>query len=228
MSVMSRPDRVKRDDRHDGLDRPDRRLSLCYTVPMLRWIRAILLGDMFYLMAFGMISPIFALFLQDRIPGATVMGVGMAEAAFLLSLATLRPFVHLSTRNDGRGWRTQSHLWFGSFLTILAPFLLLLARDMLDVIVIQMIYGTGVAFAEPAWSRLMDRTCGIDDASKQEPKNAANTLLAAGIAVLGGFIAQYEGMPALLYFLGMTLIGAALIMSILYHQLGRFTPRKTV
>jgi len=195
---------------------------------MLRWMRAILLGDMFYLMAFGLISPIFALFLQDRIPSATVMSVGIAEAAFLISLATLRPFIHLSTRNDSRGWRTQSYLWFGSFLVVLAPFLLLLARDMLDVIVIQMIYGTGVAFAEPAWSRLMDRTCGLDDASKQEPKNAANTLLAAGIAVLGGFIAQYEGMPALLYYLGVTLLGAALLMAILYHQLGRLTPKANV
>lgn len=195
---------------------------------MMRWVRALIMGDMFYLMAYGLIAPIFALFLRDKIPGATLIAVGIAEATFLISLATLRPFVHLSTKSDIRGWRTQSLLWFGSVLVVISPFLLLLARDMLDVCVIQMIFGIGVAFSEPAWSRLMDNSCSLENRQGSEIQQTIGTLTAAGLVAVGGFVAQTQGMDMLLAFLGFTLLAAALIMAAIYRSLGRLVRARNI
>ncbi len=187
---------------------------------MNRWIRTIIQGEMFYLIAFGLLTPIFALFLIERIPNANLLTVGIAEAIFLLTLAILRPFTHLSSDSDLKGFRTQHLLWFGSALIVLAPFLYLLSRDMMDIYVIQMIYGIGVAFSEPAWSRLINKTCTIYPTKYNQPYFTTGTLAAAGLAAIGGFIADTQGIPALLVYVGATLFCASIIMIMIYGRIG--------
>ncbi len=193
---------------------------------MNRWLRTVIQGDMFYLIAFGLLTPIFALFLIDRIPNASLLTVGIAEAIFLLTLAILRPFTQLSSQSDTKGYRTQYLLWFGSVLIVLAPFLYLLSRDMLDIFVIQMIYGIGIAFSEPAWSRLISQTCTISPTKYNEPYFTTGTLAAAGLAAIGGFVAENQGIPALLLYVGATLFCAALFMILLYSRIGLKTHKR--
>lgn len=189
-------------------------------IVMNRWIRMAIQGDMFYIMAFGLLTPIFALFLKDQIPNADLFTIGIAEGIYLLTVGTLRPFTQLSTAGDKHGWRAQSLLWFGSALVALTPFLYLLSRDMLDIFVIQMLYGVGIAFSEPAWSRLVGITCKLPEKTGWEPFSTTGTLAAAGLAAFGGFIAQTQGMRALFFYVGITLIIAAVFMSAIYWRLG--------
>jgi hypothetical protein len=194
--------------------------QMCYNTPMFRWLRALVLGDSFYLTAFGLLTPIFALFLTERIPGANILTVAIAEAVYLASIGLIRPFSQLYAKNDGSGWRTQHLLWFGSAFVILTPFLYLLSRDMIDVYVIQLLYGIGIAFCEPAWSRLMDKTCTVDGADVLDRYNTLGTLVAAGMALVGGFIADQQGPGALLIYLDVTTMLAALVFAALYWRFG--------
>ncbi|MDD5726874.1 MAG: hypothetical protein PHC53_05780, partial [Patescibacteria group bacterium] len=192
----------------------------CYNTPMLRWLRALVTGDMFYLTAFGLLTPIFALFLTERIPGANLLTVGISVAVYLAVVGVLRPFSQLYSKNDASGWRTQNLLWFGSAFVVLTPFLYLLSRDMIDVYVIQLLYGIGIAFCEPAWSRLIDKTCAIRPEDSIERYNAMSTLLAAGLALIGGFIADQQGVASLLIYLDVTTLAAALLLVGLYWRFG--------
>ncbi|MHB8830985.1 MAG: MFS transporter [Patescibacteria group bacterium] len=187
---------------------------------MLRWLRALVTGDMFYLTAFGLLTPIFALFLTERIPGANLLTVGISVAVYLAVVGVLRPFSQLYSKNDASGWRTQNLLWFGSAFVVLTPFLYLLSRDMIDVYVIQLLYGIGIAFCEPAWSRLIDKTCAIRPEDSIERYNAMSTLLAAGLALIGGFIADQQGVASLLIYLDVTTLAAALLLVGLYWRFG--------
>ena len=179
------------------------------------------MGDMTYILAFGLMAPVFALFLRQQIMDASLLGVGLAEASYLLALGLVRPFVELSCRNDTRGWRTRQFLWFGSVLAVLAPFFYIMARDMVDVYVIQFLFGVGIAFSEPAWTRVDAATCPVAMQSIWFRFDAFGSLLAAGLAVVGGMVAEAQGMPALLFYLGCTLFVAALMMAVAY---GRVTP----
>ena len=193
---------------------------MCYNYPMLpRWMRLLTMGDMVYLMAFGLLAPVFALFLKQQIPGVTLMSVGLAEAVFLLTLGLIRPFAELSCKNDFRGLRAQKMLWFGSVLAICAPFFYLMARDMVDIYVIQALYGVGLAFSEPAWDRMEMKTCHLASGPIWFRLDAFGALLAAGLALLGGTIAQNQGMGALLAFFGVTLLLASALMAVAYRRL---------
>lgn len=193
---------------------------------MLKWLRTIILGDMFYLTAFGLISPIFALFLKEQLPGANIFAVAMAEVFFLLSLGLIKPFAKLYTKNDTRGWRTQNFLWFGSCLVVAAPLLYLISRDMLDIFVVQVLYGVGIAFSEPAWSRLVDISSQKDhNPSLFEQYNTLGTLIAAAMAGVGGFVAQYQGMRPLLVFLATTLACASLLMAFFFWHMAIRKPK---
>lgn len=194
---------------------------------MFRWLRALVTGDMFYLTAFGLLTPIFALFLTERIPGANLLTVGISVAIYLAVVGVLRPFSQLYANNDSSGWRTQHLLWFGSTFVVLTPFLYLLSRDMIDVYVIQLLYGIGIAFCEPAWSRLMDKTCTVRPEDSLERYNAISTLLAAGLALIGGFIADQQGVASLLIYLDVTALAAALLLVGLYWRFG-ISPRHTL
>lgn len=178
-------------------------------------------------MAFGLLTPIFALFLKEQIPNANLFTIGLAEGIYLLTVGILRPFTLLSTSGDSKGWRAQSLLWFGSALVALTPFLYLLSRDMLDIFVIQMIYGIGIAFSEPAWSRLIGLTCKMQP-TKWEPFSTTGALISAGIAALGGFIAQTQGMKALLFYVGITLFFAAIFMASIYWRFGLNSKYKNI
>ncbi len=182
-------------------------------------MRLLAMGDMVYLMAFGLLAPLFALFLKQQIPGVTPLSVGFAEAVFLLVLGTVRPFTELACRNDFRGWRAQNFLWFGSVLAVGAPFFYLMARDMVDIYVIQALYGVGLAFSEPAWDRMEQKTCHLANGPVWFRLDAFGALLAAGLALLGGMIADSQGIPALLVFFGVTLFLAALLMGAAYRRL---------
>ena len=184
------------------------------------FIQALLFGDMFYLTAFGLLTPIFAVFLRDRVPNITLISVGLAEAFFLLTVALLRPFARLNAENDRKGWRTQVHLWFGSALIVLTPLMYLMATDMQDIYVIQILYGIGLVFCEPAWLRLTEILRKKHVEFKNAQYQSLGGLLAAAMALIGGFIAQYSGIPALLLFLGVMLACAAVLMITLYWRNG--------
>jgi hypothetical protein len=200
--------------------RDDAAQRLCYNASMFKWLRALVIGDMFYLTTFGLLSPIFALFLVERVPGSNLLTVGISVAIYLAVVGILKPFAQLYAKNDTTGWRTQSLLWFGSTFIVLTPFLYMLARDMMDVYVIQMLYGIGIAFCEPAWSRMMDKTCAIDNVDSLDRYNTMSTLLAAGLALIGGFIADQQGVTTLLLFLDALALCAAILLIMLYWRFG--------
>ncbi|HPN15479.1 MAG TPA: hypothetical protein PLF71_05235 [bacterium] len=187
---------------------------------MFRWLRALAVSDMMYLTVFGLLAPIFALFLRERIPGVTLLTVGLAEGIYLLTIGILRPFSQLYSKNDLTGWRTQHLLWFGSFFAAMTPFLYLMARDMIDIYVIQILYGVGIVFCEPGWSRLMDKACQYRSFLSTERYNTIGTLTAAGLALIGGFIADQYGMVTLLIYMNVTIVVAAGFLCVLYWRFG--------
>lgn len=190
---------------------------------MFRWLRSLVIGEMFYLTAFGLLTPVFSLFLIERIPGANLLTVSISIAIYLAVVGSIRPFVQLYAKNDTSGWRTQYMLWFGSAFVAATPFLYIMSRDMIDVYVIQLLYGIGIAFCEPAWSRLIDTSCRTTQGNTLERYNTLSTLLAAGLALIGGFIAEQEGVFSLLLFLDISILLAAILLVGLYWRFGLTT-----
>jgi hypothetical protein len=146
-------------------------------------------------------------------------------AIYLAAAGILKPFAELYSKNDQSGWRTQHLLWFGSTFVVLTPFLYMLARDVMDIYVIQLLYGIGIAFCEPAWSRMMDKTYTNDTKPSLDKYSPTSTLMAAGLALVGGFIADQRGVTTLLLYLDAIALSAAILLILLYWRFG-LTPQK--
>jgi len=181
-------------------------------------LRIILQSEMFYLSAFGLLAPILALFLTDKIPSINLLNVGIAVGLYLLTLGILRPFIQLASRDDSRGLRTFHLLWFGGLLISMMPFLYILSRDIVDIYVAQILYGVGVVFMEPAVLKIMGTTCNIKKQGHWENFNTADSLLAAGFAAVSGFITQKQGLEAMFSYIGLVLLLTAFIIAALYWR----------
>ena len=193
---------------------------------MNNWFKHILQGDILFLTILGLLTPVFALFLKDQIPNANLFTISFAEAIYLFTISIFRPFTSLSAKYDHYGLKTQKLLWFGSVLIIITPFLYILSRDIVDIFIIQFLYGVGISFAEPAWIEVTKQTKKITLAIKFEQFNTIGTLISAGLVLVGGFIAQHQGMRALFFYIGLTLILASIFIALLFEKVKKTDLKK--
>src|SRR3989344_9120613 len=87
----------------------------------------LILSDVLILSSFGLLGPIFAIFITDNLEGGSIVAAGMATTVFLVvksvvQLPLSRYFI------DKEKHKTKS-LLFGTFLIITVPFIYILARD---------------------------------------------------------------------------------------------------
>ncbi len=118
---------------------------------MNRKIILLVLSDILILSSFGLIAPIFAIFIIG-IEGGNLITAGIATGIFLIVRSTaqfpLSRFLIDKHRHKSR------LLLVGTALIVLVPFIYILAEDVYILFIAQAIYGLGTAFAYPSWFSL--------------------------------------------------------------------------
>lgn len=162
-------------------------------------VKALTISDIFILSGFGLISPIFAVFLTENIQGGSVEVVGLASMIYLLtkSLGQI-PIAQIVDKIRGEKDDFLT-MFFGSVITSLVPLLYLIARIPLHIYCIQFIYGLSQALIFPSWMAIFTRHIDINQEGTQW--GIYYTLIdlsSAGAAAIGGFVAYYLGFTPLL------------------------------
>jgi len=144
----------------------------------------LILSDILILSSFGLIGPIFAIFIIGGLEGGTVVAAGLATTIFLVvkcgvQLPLSRFFI------DKERHKTHS-LLLGTFLIISVPFIYASAKEISTIFIAQAIYGLGAAMAYPSWFSLF--TTYIN----KNHKGFEYTLWSTGVGI-GGAIAAYAG-----------------------------------
>jgi len=179
-------------------------------------IKTLVMGDILFFSAFGLIGPIFAIFITNQIPGATIATVGFAATINLLVRAALQMPVARYI-DSHKGERDDFFLMVtGSLLVSIVPFLYLLIKAPLHLYIIQAIYGLGGALANPGWyaifTRHIDKT---KEGTEWSLENVGVSLAAAGAAALGGIIANQLGFQSLFIIVGvLALVGLVIQISL--------------
>ena len=135
----------------------------------------LIFSDVLILSSFGLIGPIFAVFITDNLIGGTIFLVVKSVVQLPLS----RYFI------DKEKHKTRS-LLLGTLLIISVPFIYFVAKDVSTIFIAQAIYGLGAALAYPAWFSLF--TTYIDN----KHKGFEYTLWSTGVGI-GGAITAYIG-----------------------------------
>lgn len=174
------------------------------------------------LSGWGLVNPIFAVFVTDQIQGGDVKVAGLAMTVFLLtrSLAQV-PIAWVIDRKRGE----IDDFWVmigGSLIISFSAFLFIFARVPIHVFLIQVLYGFGTALSYPSWLAIFTRH--IDrrkEGFEWSIYSSTTGLGGALVAGLGGVIASYLGFAPLFLLVGlMSFLGTAFLF-VFYKDLNR-------
>ncbi len=157
-------------------------------------IRFLTISDVLILSGFGLITPIFAVFIVNTIKGGNLEVVGIASAVYLLTRSLIQiPAAGLIDKIKGEKDDFLAML-FGSLAFSCVPLLYLLISTPMQLYLVQFFYGLAVSFTYPSWLAIFTRH--IDKEHEGIEWGTYQTLVdlgGAGAASLGGFLAYKFG-----------------------------------
>ncbi len=183
---------------------------------MNKIVKVLIFYNFIIVSAFGLLNPVFAVFVTNQIIGGTLLVVGIAEAIYLGSKAIGQIFVgdYLDIEySDKRNWRWA---FIGSLIFSLSTLLYIFSRYPIHLYLIELVMGIFSACQYPAFYSLflkhLDRRRRTFQISFQ---NTATEIGEAGAAVVGGLLAYYLGFFNLFIFVAaLSLIGSFLLIKL--------------
>lgn len=179
-------------------------------------IKTLIISDILVLSGFGLIAPIFAVYITDSIQNGTVEVVGIAAMIFLLtrSLGQI-PAGYIIDKLRGEKDDYEALLW-GSIITSMVPLLYIFVKEPWQLYLVQFIYGFSQALTYPSWYAIFTRH--IDHNREGLEWGVYNTLIdlgGAAVAGLGGYIAYSFGFaPLFLIVTVMSFIGSLWLINL--------------
>jgi len=178
-----------------------------------RIIKYLILSDLIFWSGWGLISPIFAVFVVEKIQGGTVAVVGLASAIYWILKSILR--IPIGLFLDSRSGEEDDFwfLFFGLIISSLVPFGYLMVSYPWHIYLLQVLFAIGMAMALSGSSAIFTRH--IDRGKEATEWGVDATLVGLGIGIagaLGGLIAASFGFGALFVLVGILGITAAVVL----------------
>ena len=179
-----------------------------------RLIVKIILTSFFVFAGWGLIAPIFALFITGEIRGGSLEFVGLAVGIHWIARAVCQPF--LAYRMDVVKGEQDDMVFLlnGTLISTVVPLMYLFAWDAWHIIMLEAIRGVGLAMVVPTLSGVLTRH--VDKHWESYTWSLQNTAIsfAAGFsAIFGGVIAGVLGFKVV--FIIVSIIGA-ISMAVVY------------
>ena len=173
-------------------------------------VKTLILSDVLILGGFGLISPIFAVYVTETIQGGTVEVVGIASTIYLL-VKSLGQLISAEIIDRIKG--EMDDFWsvfIGSIVMTVVYLAFLFINTPAQLYVVQFISGLATAFTFPSWMAIYTRH--IDKKHEGKEWGIYYTLIdlaSAGTAAVGGVIAFSLGFKSLFVIVvGIGLLGS--------------------
>jgi len=180
---------------------------------MNRTIKILMFSDIFVLTGFGLIDPIFGIYLNENLVGGSIFSAGLASAIFLITKSLVQlPFSrHVDKYDD---LNDLKWLIIGTVMIASIPFLYIFAPNIYWIYAAEFIYGIGSGFAYPTWLGLW--STHLDKKRESYEWSLYSTLVGVGSAVaaaIGAAVAQYVGYISTFVLVGiMSLAGCTALL----------------
>ncbi len=190
-------------------------------------IKFLIVGDIFLNSGWGLVGPIFAIYLLQDIQGGSAQVAGFATAIFWITKSIIQiPLARYLDRNHGE---KDDFLFMigGLFIAGLVPFGYLASSLPWHIYILQVIYAIGMAMAVPAWYAIFTRH--IDKGNEAYEWSVYSTVLgfAFGISgALGGLIVGFVGFKVIYFIVGIFTITPSILLLFIKNDLIYPRPRK--
>lgn len=156
-----------------------------------RVIKTLIVSDFFLQSGWGLIGPIFAIFLTQQIEGGNVAVVGFLAASYWISKSMVQPFI-AHFLDVKRGERDDfKFLISGMYIANLVPLGYFFSTQIWHIFLLEIIRGLAMACVVPTWSAFFTRH--IDKGWEAFSWSIEST----GIGFAAGFAAAFGGILAI-------------------------------
>lgn len=187
---------------------------------MNKVLRSLVLSDLFILSSFGLVQPIFAVFILKNITGATVTSVGAAVTVSLFTKAVLQILVARWTDEEKGNCRELYTLLAGSLILSSVPLLYAVTHSIRTLYAAQFLFGLGQALSYPSWRVIFTRYTSRDRVGFEW--GVYDTVVSFGVAAaatLGAYMAEELSFQYLFVFVSlMSFIGTAFLIHIFQQE----------
>lgn len=167
-------------------------------------IKYLVLSDLVFYTGWGLISPVFAIFLLDSIIGGSAFVVGMATGIHLIVRSLLRiPFGIWADK----GQKTSYYLMiWGLLFAAFTPIGYIYSTNPMQIYILQALLGVALAMSTAGWMCLFARHVDKGKESTEFGTDAVAVGLGPGIAgIAGGVAVTYFSFNSV--FIAVTIIG---------------------
>jgi len=146
-------------------------------------IKYLILSDLSFWTGWGLINPVFAIFIVDKIQGGSPFVAGMAAAIYWILKSMLRVPIGMFLDNLHGEKDDYLFLVLGLFIAALIPFGYLLAFLPWHIYLLQAIYAVGMAMTLSGWQAIFTRH--IDKGKEATEWGLDATFLGFGVGISG-------------------------------------------
>lgn len=179
-----------------------------------RIVRFFILSDLILWSGWGVIDPLFSIFIVREIEGATLFSVGVLAAIYWISKGILQiPISLFLDKTEGEQDDFYA-LVLGLLVIGMAAFSFALTKSLWQVYLVQFIKSIGFALYIPSWSAILSRHLDKEHTAFEWALSSSTVSLGIGLAgIVGGSIATIAGFNFLFLFTGlMAILSAAILM----------------
>lgn len=178
-----------------------------------RVIKHLVFSDFLLQFAFGLLAPIFAIFILDNIEGSSLKVVGLATTFYWIARTlTTVPLSRFMDRTDGE----KDEFYFiiaGTFLMSSIPLFFLMAKVPWHIYLIQFISGLANSMAVPSWRILF--TDHLDRGATGYEWSLEDIAIGVSVGIsafLGSVLASKFGFPVVFIFISILGYAACLVL----------------
>ena len=181
-------------------------------------VKVLITSDFFFNLGWGLLSPIFALFILQKItidnPAKAAEVAGFAALSYWIAKSLIEiPIGRFLDKHPGE----KDDFWFmvlGLFVVAIVPVGYLFSTIPWHIYFFQVVHAVGMAVALPSWLAIFTRH--IDKGKEAFEWSMETTSIGAGAGIaggLGGLIASFFGFQILFIFVsGLTILAAILLL----------------
>lgn len=148
-----------------------------------RVIKYLILSDLVFWSGWGLITPIFAIYIVEKIEGGSALVVGIAAAVYWILKSILR--LPISIFLD-KCFGEKDDYWFltvGLFIASVVPFGFIFATLPQHVYILQAVHAIGIAISVAGWSPIFTRH--IDRGHEATQWGLSDSSFGIGIGITG-------------------------------------------
>lgn len=180
---------------------------------MNKIVKILTVSDFFLLSSFGLLAPIFAVFITGQI-GGSLKTVGIATSVYWITKCIFQLPIAKRLDNNPIERDDYSLMMVGIFMFCFVPLMYLACREPWHLYMVQFFYGLASAVSFPGWAAIFTRH--IDKKREAFEWSVYSTSVSIGTAIAataGGFVAHKFGFRVL--FSAMAMLNAFVFLHLL-------------